>query len=180
MVYLMRHPRVAVTPAVCYGRTDVALANTQDITAAAHHPDLQDLSVIYTSPSSRCAQVAQALAKAANSTLEIDTRLQELDFGCWEGKAWEDIDRQEIMQWAQDLWNYAPGHGESLALLWQRVEEFFAATGLNSIRQDATQKVLIISHQGVLRALHAIAQGLNVEHYFKRSFPFGFAGLTTL
>ena len=87
----------------------------------------------------------------------VDARLQEIDFGEWEGKAWEAIDRAAIDLWAASPLTFAPPGGESGAALIERVSEFHDQ--LRRERQDC----VVVSHGGPLKMLDALLRGIPVD-----------------
>ncbi|MFP5392261.1 MAG: histidine phosphatase family protein, partial [Gammaproteobacteria bacterium] len=92
--YLVRHPRPQVEPGVCYGATDLAVApDVLAACAARLRAALPPHLPVYASPLRRCAELARALTGDA---LIIDARLTELDFGRWEMRRWDAIERAEI------------------------------------------------------------------------------------
>ena len=90
-LYLIRHPRPLIAPGVCYGRLDVAAEDPLPI-AAALRALLPAGAPVWSSPLQRCRLLAGHLRPQPR----LDERLQEIDFGDWEGQAWDDIPRQEI------------------------------------------------------------------------------------
>jgi alpha-ribazole phosphatase len=176
VVYLIRHPTPAVAAGVCYGRLELALAPSasQEIQIALRA--IAAVTTVWTSPATRCLELATAVASAQGATLVEDPRLQELDFGCWEGLPWSAVPGAEIDQWAAQVWDYTPGGAESLADLWQRVAAFAADARLQE-RRMAGSDVLIVSHHGPLRVLHCLGQDWDSSRYFEASFGFGAEGL---
>ena len=87
-------------------------------------------------------------------TYKTDTRLQEMNFGQWEGRAWQAIGPAELQAWTSDFANYAVGRdGESVTLFMARVASAF------DVLQDQ-HDTLWITHAGVMRAVQLLAQGL--------------------
>ncbi len=147
---LIRHPRVAIDAGVCYGQTDVPLLGDVADAARALTARMQSLHVPpcadgwYTSPLQRCASLARAL----DAGMRLDRRLAEIDFGAWEGRAWDDIERAQIDAWAADL-DHARAHGgESLAQFADRVLAWFGET-------CGERNAHVIAHAGVVRVLSA-------------------------
>ncbi len=141
---LIRHFPVKDAAGLCYGRLDLPLAHAlraQDVESLRQA--LPAAAPVYSSPLSRCWQLAQRLDAAA----QADARLQELDFGRWEGCRWQDIGAAALDEWIAS--GYAGIHGgESLAHMQARVWQWadaLAATG----QPDITA----ITHAGVIRAL---------------------------
>jgi alpha-ribazole phosphatase len=82
-----------------------------------------------------------------------DPRLLELDFGAWEGVAWDDVPREALDAWATDPIGFAPPEGESGAALLVRVASF--ARDLLGRGADA----IVVAHGGPLRLLPAFLRG---------------------
>jgi alpha-ribazole phosphatase len=111
--------------------------------------------------------LAEALAARDGAELSLDPRLLELDFGAWEGSRWDAVPRSGIDAWAADVIHYAPGNGESLSLLWSRVQEFRRQLG------DPRCSVAVVSHHGPLRALAAQFAGESPALMFTRQWAWG-------
>lgn len=141
---LLRHPRPLVEPGICYGQTDLPLKDPLERVAPRVEESIPAVDAIISSPLARCAQLAAALCEQRNLELTIDTDLTEIDFGAWEMKAWSDIPRYQIDEWADDVEGACPHGGESVASLKIRVNR-----ALNRSRAPST---LWVSHSGVYRA----------------------------
>ncbi|ONG48798.1 hypothetical protein BKE38_21555 [Pseudoroseomonas deserti] len=146
---LIRHFPTAIAPGICYGRLDLApgdgdvAALRQGLVAAG-----LDAAPIFSSPARRCRALAEALA--AGGPVTFDERLLELDFGDWEGIAWDDIPRADFDAWAADVESNAPPGGESGAALRARVAAFHAALPGRSV---------VVGHGGPLKLLAALLRG---------------------
>ena len=117
-IVLIRHLAPMIPPGICYGRLDVGPDpdRAERATTLLAHPALSGVTRVWTSPSRRCRWLAEAMALALPAALTVDPRLQELDFGDWEGKPWDAIDRATLDRWAEALPDFCslPG-GESRA-----------------------------------------------------------------
>jgi alpha-ribazole phosphatase len=163
---LIRHTRVEIPPEVCYGRSDVPLAATFLAEAASVRATLPWTPVVvWTSPAERCRRLAGQLGVAA---VRIDDRLQELDFGQWEGRRWEDFRGAQSEAWANDPWSVRPPGGETTAELCDRVREFRA----DLIAEDCT-RVAIVTHAGVIRAWRSIAADKPLQDCFSEKIGWG-------
>lgn len=168
LLVLVRHTRPNIRPGICYGRLDVSLAESvpQDLNASLQQ--IPTASRVITSPAQRCRVLADAVGERDRLSVEEDVRLLELNFGEWEGRPWQKIGDATLDAWAQDIWQYAPAGGERLCDLWARV---------NAFRQElsgaANSCIVIISHHGPLRALHAQYTGRSHRKMFELSFEFG-------
>ena len=158
-LWLARHAQPLVAPGICYGRLDVAAdADATDECArrlAAHLP--KGIRVA-SSPLQRCEQLTQVLqGLRPDLAYTTDTRLQEMDFGRWEGRAWQAIAPAELKAWTRHFADYAAGHdGESVSQFMARV-----ASAFDELRgpDDTRQDTLWITHAGVIRAVALLAQG---------------------
>ncbi len=175
---LIRHPAVATPAGVCYGRTDVPLADEAPASSMALAKRLDALGVaaperIETSPRSRCRQVAQPIAALHGLVLHEDARLAEMDFGDWEMQPWDAIARAQIDAWAADFLHAREHGGESVAQFDARVGTWFDACG------DAPAlTVWAFTHAGVMRAIVARALALPLEQCVR--WPLELAGIAWL
>jgi len=162
-LYLIRHPAPRVAAGVCYGRTDLPLA--EDIAAAAARivPQLPPQLPVYTSPLQRCRQLAGALHPAPRS----DPRLQEMNFGEWEMRPWNQIEREALDGWAADPLGYAPPQGESVGQMQGRVQNFVAET-----RRQGVERAALVIHAGVMKVIVGQAQGLPAQQWMALKFDY--------
>lgn len=152
---LVRHTQPALAAGICYGRLDLDLAPTWPQEFEQCLALIPTVSCILSSPSSRCQRLARALGRRDGVDVHMDERLLELNFGTWEGRAWDDVPRDAIDEWVADAVDYAPGEGESLRMLWLRVLEFREQV-LGRVSGNAA---VVVSHHGPLRALAAQSAG---------------------
>ena len=154
-LWLVRHARAVIDAGVCYGATDLpADAAGTDTAARALATVLPQHLPVRCSPLRRCTALADALqALRPDLVWQADARLAEMDFGCWEGRAWADIDPAEFDRWTADFSCYRCGGRES-------VREFMARVA--AARADARccgQAMAWICHAGVIRAAQLLARG---------------------
>ena len=167
-LYLIRHPRPDVAPGLCYGRSNLALAEDALVVAAALRSLLPENVPVFSSPLRRCRLLADALHPAP----QFDARLLELDFGEWEMRSWADIGHVAIDRWASDPQAFAPPGGESVHEMRARVADFLydlAGLGLAS--------AALVAHAGVMKVCAAELLGLAPEKWFSIQFEFGTASL---
>lgn len=158
-IAVIRHPAPLIRPGICYGRLDVPvtpLAASQ-IDSLAADPQLRRATRVWTSPARRCRGFADAIAHALAVPLTIDPRLQELDFGAWEGQTWDVIARADLDRWAASPLTFAPPGGETGAQLVRRIRDF------HSQCQRAAEDCVIVSHGGPLKVLLPLLLGLPVD-----------------
>jgi alpha-ribazole phosphatase len=168
---LIRHPAVNIDAGICYGRTDVPLlANAAD-SARLLDERLNTLKVPdvnasrYTSPLSRCRLLAEALASAYAS----DPRLQEMDFGAWEGQRWDGLNRAMLDAWAADLEHAREHGGESVAQFAERVVGW--ADSVCTVDRQAP--IHAVTHAGVIRVLTGHLLGIKRANVIQWPLDFG-------
>ncbi|MCP1489508.1 alpha-ribazole phosphatase [Pseudomonas fluorescens] len=123
---------------------------------------------IVSSPLQRCARFAAELGEQLNLSVHLDKYLQELHFGAWEGQsaaALMETDAEALGLFWADPYSFTPPQGEPVSDFSSRV--LSAVARLHSTY--AGERVLLVSHGGVMRLLLAQARGvpreqlLNVE-----------------
>jgi alpha-ribazole phosphatase len=157
-LFLIRHPPPAVAPGICYGATDLPLAEDPARYAAALRPLLPPAAPLFSSPLQRCRLLAEAL----HPTPIVDVRLREIDFGDWEMQPWESLERSLLDAWAQDPLHFRPPGGEAVAALRARVADFLA---------ELPAEAVLVAHAGVIKVCAALLAG--EEDWFGLSFDYG-------
>ena len=148
---LLRHTTPDVQPGICYGQLDLDVAATFDAEADNVFAALPRIDRIVTSPLKRCHKLAQVIAYRNQCPFEQDARLMEMDFGTWEGVAWDDVPRAEIDEWVENFLHARPHGGENIMQLRTR-----AMLAISEWIDPATQ-TLIVTHAGIIRI--ALAKG---------------------
>ncbi|MFY3383482.1 histidine phosphatase family protein [Paracidovorax sp. MALMAid1276] len=153
-LWLVRHAAPLIEPGVCYGVRDVA-ADPAATRAAAQRlaSALPTAALVWHSTLQRCELLALDLqALRPDLAPNPDTRLREMDFGSWEGQAWDAIGKPAIDVWTGAFHTHAPGGGESLQAMLARVDR-----ALHAARQChaelAARDVVWITHAGVARCV---------------------------
>lgn len=153
-IYLIRHTKVKVDSGICYGQTDVALADNfvESLKVIQNKmPTLPKDTVIISSPLQRCLQLAEKLNNNnTNNKIKTDERIMELNFGDWEMQSFNELEPNLFQAWMNDYINIAPPNGESLQTLLERCQNFW-----NELTQKTYQTAIIVTHLGVIRVLLA-------------------------
>lgn len=155
-----RHPRPADAVGRCIGRTDLPIDRRRAkrlahrIRQAARRQGWPQ--VIHTSPLQRCAMVGRQL-QCWGWRHVVDAALLEMDFGTWDGKRWADIPKAEVDTWCADFVQAAPGDGESLKAMAERVAAWWAQACPGD---EAGAPRLVVAHAGWMQlsrwmAMHA-------------------------
>ncbi|HOB46072.1 MAG TPA: alpha-ribazole phosphatase family protein [Zoogloea sp.] len=163
-LYLIRHPRPAVEPGICYGQTDLGLAEPVDAVAARLRPLLPESFALYASPLRRARLLAEALG-----TPQLDPRLKEIHFGDWEGRSFDDIGQAALDAWAAAPLDFAPPGGESPRQMSARAHAFLA----DLCAAPSVPAAVVVAHGGPLRALAGKLLGLPPERWLGLDFACG-------
>ena len=155
-----------MAPGLCYGRSDVGLAEDVAVCAARLAPLLPAGAPVFSSPLSRCRLLAEALHPAPR----LDPRLLELDFGAWEMQPWDAIGRDALDAWAADPLHFKDHGGESAAELQTRVADFFHA-------HAQIEELVLVTHGGVMKACAGLLAGLTEQEWMGLQFDFSTASL---
>lgn len=132
---------------------------------------------LVSSPLQRCARFAHELGARLQVQVTLEKDLQELHFGAWEGQsaaALMDTDAHALGLFWADPYSFTPPDGEPVSDFSDRV--LGAVSRL--YQAYAGQRVLLISHGGVMRLLLARARGLPREQLL--NVEVGHGGLFSL
>lgn len=151
-----RHPPARGASGRCIGSTDLPVDHRKAKRLAHHIRRMarqeQLPRVVHVSTLARSRDVGLWLRRWGWQVV-VDASLCELDFGRWDGQPWTAVPWAEVEAWQDDLLHHAPGGGESLSRLAQRVEQFVAA-------HAADTNCLLVSHGGWINALMHVPHGL--------------------
>jgi broad specificity phosphatase PhoE len=126
------------------------------------------LAAVYSSDLQRAAETAEIVAERLRLQVRTDPALRELDLGSWEGQTLVELKARfpdAIARWetrGERGWEGGESHEEMVARVLGAVR--FIAT------QHDGEEVLVVSHGGPIRALKAIAAGLDYPKN-RRSVP---------
>ena len=156
-LWIVRHATPLITSGVCYGALDVAADAQHSLQAA--HALAQALPLhckISVSPLQRCKLLAEALS-VLKPGLEVqtDARLTEMDFGTWEGVAWDAIPLVAMQAWTDDFGAHRFGGVESANEVLARVASLW-----DEAQQQPEENQVWITHAGVARAVQLLSQGI--------------------
>lgn len=167
---LIRHAPLPGLAGVCYGRLDPPPGPLEAHALARLRDELTELVGVgpcLTSPARRCRELAEALHPAPR----LEPRLLELDFGVWEGRAWDELPREELDAWAADPLQYVPGSGESVVAMRRRVLAWRDELR-DELRQSGASAALCVTHAGVIKLLLAEARGLAPGDWLGLAVPY--------
>jgi broad specificity phosphatase PhoE len=169
-LYLLRHGETEASRTGGYcGRLDIDLSShghqmAEDF-AQSYKAHLW--AGIYASPMGRTRATVEPLCRLAGLEMRLCEGLRELDYGEWEGKSPEEVNRDhhaDYLRWLADAgWN-APTGGERGVDVGVRamavIEEIW--------REHADGDVLVVSHKATLRILLCQLLGIDIGRYRDR------------
>lgn len=143
-------------------------------TAAAIHQELAALSDddvrMVSSPALRCRLTATAIAAGIGAKVELDSALQELDYGEWEGLTPEEsVARDPALRtrWERNPYLTSTPGGESGRDVARRA--FPALDALDEwLTSAGSRAVVVVSHNHVLRLRITALLGLPLRDYRRR------------
>ncbi len=167
-LYFIRHGETELNlKGVYYGFTDCGLSEKGIMQAEDLADILQDVSfdAVISSSLARAVTTAVIVSGYTPDMIITDERLKELDFGDWEGMHHSEIrknHREAWENWSNDWKNAAPPRGESFRDIYSRVRNFIE----DILQEYRGKRVLIVSHQGVMRIAPMILLRLPEEAYW--------------
>lgn len=159
-VFLIRHGSLAIDKGICYGQSDIGVDKEkfEAETKAVQELLPDDIEQAYSSPLSRCTDLASALFQ----NFEIDERLMELNFGDWENKKWDEIPSSDLEPWMNDFVQCQVPNGESYEYLFNRNKDF-----LESLLETSHKKAALVTHAGNIRSILSYILDLPLENSFR-------------
>lgn len=161
-VYLLRHGEID-TPGILAGKTDVALSAFGYEQLSLATDSLKFVDRCISSPLVRCYQYADLFCQQQNLSLEVESKLQEMNFGDWDGKSyqslWQRSDSVEtctIGDFWQNPWQNQPPNGESMTSFTGRIDHWWDSF----CNKNESKNTLVLTHAGVIK--HILARVLNL------------------
>jgi probable phosphoglycerate mutase len=155
-ILLIRHGHVeGIKPERFRGRADVPLTDrgvSEAVAVAGRIASAWRPIKVYTSPMKRCVDTGGAIAKACQVDAEILDDLNDIDYGAWQWKSYEEIQRAEPQRFA--IWFARPPFtrfpdGESFQELVARSADALRLV----VGRHSDDTVVLVAHDSVNRAL---------------------------
>ncbi len=151
-----RHPKPCNVQGRCIGHTDVPV-DRRKAKRLAHRircwaRQQGAARVVLTSSLQRAASVGRFLS-GWGWQHHIDARLNEMDFGEWDGMRWDSIGAEAVDAWCQAFAEHAPGGGESVSELLSRCGSLLAEL------HAAASPPCVVGHAGWISAAQWLQAG---------------------
>lgn len=174
-IHLLRHGSHGDVGVTLTGRGPeggLTAAGRAEALAAAEVLARRGVRAVYASPRRRTRETAEIVADRCGQTIEVAAALDEIDFGDWTGRRFEELAGDP----AWDRWNTArasavPPGGETMAAAVARAVGF-----LESLEGEGA--VACVSHCDVIRGVVAHYLGLSLDNLLR--FEVSPASITTL
>lgn len=120
----------------------------------------EEIMTVHSSPRERARETAEIIAERLRVPVEVSPALDEIDFGEWTGRPFEQLDRDpRWRQWNERRSEACPPGGETMAAAAAR-----AVAYLERIRIGGRQRVLCVSHADIIRGVVAHFLGLSFDN----------------
>tara|TARA_B100000315_G_scaffold218026_1_gene219042 strand:- start:3328 stop:3912 length:585 start_codon:yes stop_codon:yes gene_type:complete len=149
----VRHAPSAGSPGIIHGQDEVDADLSDQVAIDARRLSLPEDAVWLTSGLNRTVQTAAALG---GKDCRAVPGLMEQNFGEWNGKAWDTMDKAEARAFWEDYTTQAPPGGESVVHLMDRVSDAVADLTLEYQGRD----IIAVAHAGSIRSAVAVALNL--------------------
>ena len=167
-IYLLRHGQTDENrKGSYYGNLDISLnavGVNQGNKAKSFFYDIK-LDKVYVSDKKRTLEMAKLVLGQKDIGIIQDNRINETNFGDFEGKTYEEIKRiypKECLCWKENWKEFVPPGGESYIKLCERVKSF-----MEHIKMLEFNNILICAHSGVIRAIYCYIMNENIDLFWK-------------
>ncbi len=167
-ILLIRHGSTDPLGRVLYGRMPGVHLNAegrrQAETVAQALKQRYTLSEVVSSPMERTRETAQFIADAQGLNITTEEEINEVDFGPWTGKSFEELrDREDWKRFNESRSTAWPPGGESMMDVQARASRTLAKITTRYQHQENVT-VAAISHGDVVRALLLLMLGMPLDH----------------
>ena len=170
MIYFLRHGETAASQTGGYSGTldpDLTPAGYKMAEDFAEAYKSLPWAAIFSSPLRRAVATAKPLCEAVGIQMRLNKGLKEIDFGQWEGKTPEDVNREfhdDYVRWLTDPgWN-APTGGQKGVDIARR-----SSHALEEIENTCVSgNVLVVSHKATIQIMLCSLLGIDVGRFRDR------------
>ena len=167
-IYLLRHGQTEENrKGSYYGNLDVSLNSigvSQGYKAKDFFKDIK-LDRVYVSDKKRTSEMAKLALGQEEIEIIQDNRINETNFGDFEGKTYEEIKElypKECICWENNWKEFVPPNGESYIELCKRVKSF-----MMHIKKLECDNILVNTHSGVIRAIYCYVMNEDIDLFWK-------------
>lgn len=156
-LFLVRHGQTESNASGIYqGQTDSPLSSLGHYQAQLLAEEIinRELTIheLYSSPAGRAKQTAEYVAKVIKKEFLLDSGLQEINLGNWEGYTWKQICEEypdASCSYHENWWTFNGHGGES----WLDAQVRFYDTTLRLSKLHQGKNLMFVTHGGVIKTL---------------------------
>ena len=167
-IYLLRHGQTEENrKGTYYGNLDVSLNDVGIIQGNKAKQFFNNIKLdrVYVSDKKRTLEMVKLVLGQEEIEVIQDNRINETNFGDFEGKTYEEIQKlypKECMCWESNWKEFEPPNGENYIKLCERVKNF-----MEYIKNLKCDNILICTHSGVIRAIYCYIMNENIDLFWK-------------
>lgn len=155
--YIVRHG-LTENPGVLLGQFDARLSveGARQARQVADELAAEGIERVVSSTLIRAQETAASIAKRLGLKVETDQRLNEISYGCWDGRRWDQIEQDDpaiAAQKLEDWWSATPSGGEPAIVFARRVEQAW-----DSLLHNPATITLTVAHEAVNAVLAELAR----------------------
>ncbi len=172
-IYLVRHGETEYEDkkSFCLGRINLHLSTEGVKQAETLHKYFSDKNIekVFSSSLLRCVETAEIIS---DKDIIIESALQEINVGEWDGMSFEEIKRRYPGQYearGRDFENYVPPKGESFLECLNRGKKAF----YQIFEFSKKENIVVVAHAGINRALLCWMMGRKLSSMFQLQQPYG-------
>lgn len=167
-LYFVRHGETECNKSkLYYGNLDVSISEIGFMQAKKSSKMLENISFnrAYVSEMKRARQTAEIILDKKECSIIEDSRINERNFGAFEGKSYNEIKEtypKEWKVWCEDWKNTVPPNGESYIQFYGKIKDF-----MDSVLQLKDDNILIVTHSGVIKSVYCYILDNNLDFFWK-------------
>jgi probable phosphoglycerate mutase len=163
MFFLVRHAEHKLVDKALVGRMPnihLTEAGREQGLSLAIRLSREKIAGVYVSPQERARQTADPIALAAGRPIDVAVLLDEIDFGEWTGRSFDDLDKDACwIQWNARRSISRPPGGESMGEAQARILQLLQNLHL----KHPGSAVVLVSHADMIRAALLYHLGLSLD-----------------
>jgi broad specificity phosphatase PhoE len=171
-ILFIRHAETDLAGTFCgHSDPDLNARGHTQVSALIERLRGEDIGALYTSDLRRAQTTARAISKSFAIDCIVRPALREINFGRWEGRTWNDIERYEqdyAHRWLAEYPNLPAPGGEDVVEFEKRVlnEMEFLSTRVMA------RNIVVVTHAGILRTVLCALSGCSTEEAWKQTKPY--------
>lgn len=166
-ILLIRHASHIELGRVLSGRRrDISLSHDglEQAEIVADLLGVEPIAAVYSSPRERAYYTARDIAEPHSIGVQVMDGLDEVDFGDWTGKSFDDLEGDPLWNaWNEQRGSARPPNGESMGEAVARAVEAVEEVA----RLNADKTVAVVSHCDIIRGIIAHYLGLPLDNLLR-------------